>query len=44
MQRGLRLAYRIDMPLWLYSAAGAAAFILAVASIGGLTIVSMYVP
>lgn len=38
MQRWLNdYAYRIDMPLWLYPAAGCAAFVIAVASIGALT-------
>jgi putative ABC transport system permease protein len=37
MQRWLNgYAYRIDMPLWLYPAAGAAAFVIAVGSIGAL--------
>ncbi|MET3709613.1 putative ABC transport system permease protein [Sphingomonas trueperi] len=37
MQRWLNgYAYRIDMPLWLYPAAGGAAFVIAVASIGVL--------
>ncbi|WP_294329825.1 ABC transporter permease [uncultured Sphingomonas sp.] len=37
MQRWLNgYAYRIDMPLWLYPAAGGAAFVVAVASIGVL--------
>ena len=34
MQRWLSgYAYRSDMPLWLYPAAGAAAFVIAVATI-----------
>jgi putative ABC transport system permease protein len=37
MQRWLNgYAYHIDMPLWLYPAAGAVAFVVTVASIGGL--------